>query len=74
MASKFVSVPQAGRMLGRSPRSIQRLIDRGTIRAITIPGTHARIEISEVERFVPSQLVITNAIHEVVRLALPQTV
>jgi excisionase family DNA binding protein len=68
---KYVSVPEAGRRLGRSPRSVQRLISRGQLTAIVIPGTHARVSLDEVEAFVPAKLRAPAAIAEVVRQAVP---
>ena len=53
---KFVSIPEAGRRLGRSPRTVKRLIARGQLQAISIPGTHARVSLEEVEAYVPARL------------------
>ena len=36
--TQFVSVPEAGRRLGRSPQTIKRLIRRRQLSVIAIPG------------------------------------
>ncbi len=48
---RFCSIPEAGRRLGRSARTIRRLIERGQLSAIQIEGTHDRIPLDEVESF-----------------------
>lgn len=53
---QFISVPEAGRRLGRSAQSIKRLVARGKLSAITIPGTHVRIPADEVAAWVPARL------------------
>ncbi len=53
---QFLSVPEAGRRLGRSAASIRRLIARGTLTAIQIPGAHPRVVTAEVEAFRPAKL------------------
>ena len=56
LQAKFVSVPEAGRRLGKSPQSVKRLIERGKLQAISIPGTHARVSLDQIEAFVPAPL------------------
>jgi len=70
---KYVSIPEAGRRLGRSPRSVKRLIARGQLSAISIPGTHTRVSLDEVDAYVPAKLRAGAAISELVRLAVPLT-
>ena len=70
---KYVSIPEAGRRLGRSPRTVKRLIAKGQLTAISIPGTHSRVSLDQVEAFVPAKLRVTAAIAELVRLAVPLT-
>ena len=53
---KFISVPEAGRRLGRSPQSVKRLIAQGKLEVISIPGTHARVSLHQVEAYVPAKL------------------
>ena len=68
---KFISLPEAGRRLGKSPRSVKRLVAQGKLLAITVPGCHARVSLDQVERFVPAELRVGHAIREVVRLVQP---
>ena len=70
---KFISVPEAGRRLGRSPQSVKRLIAQGKLEVISIPGTHARVSLDQVEAYVPAKLRAGAAISEVVRLVEPLT-
>jgi len=53
---QFLTVPEAGRRMGRSASSIRRLITRGTLTAIQIPGAHPRVLTAEVEAFRPAKL------------------
>ncbi len=53
---QFLTVPEAGRRLGRSAASIRRLIARGTLTAIQIPGAYPRVLTAEVEAFRPAKL------------------
>ena len=55
-ATRFISLPEAGRRLGKSPRSVKRLIATGKLQAISIPGTHARVSLDQVESYVPAKL------------------
>jgi excisionase family DNA binding protein len=72
-ATRFISLPEAGRRLGKSPRSVKRLIATGKLQAISIPGTHARVSLDQVESYVPAKLRAGAAISELVRLAVPLT-
>ncbi|MGO9114322.1 MAG: helix-turn-helix transcriptional regulator [Thermoguttaceae bacterium] len=53
---QFISVPEAGRRLGRSAASVRRLIARGTLTVIQIPGAHPRVVTADVEAFRPAKL------------------
>lgn len=53
---KYISVPTAARLLGRSPRSVRRLVDVGTLDAIKVPHTHPRLSYAQVLSFVPARL------------------
>lgn len=69
---QFVSIPEAGRRLGKSPQSIKRLIRRRKLSAIQIPGTHARIPASEVDAYLPAQLrAVSPAMESPVCLPMP---
>ncbi len=68
LQAKFVSVPEAGRRLGKSPQSVKRLIERGKLQAISIPGTHARVSLDQIEAFVPAPLRSGAAIAELIRM------
>jgi len=57
---QFISVPEAGRRLGKSPQSIKRLIARRQLSAVQIPGTHARLLAAEVDAFCPPRLRATS--------------
>lgn len=70
---KYVSIPEAGRRLGRSPRTVRRLIERGKLSASRIDGCHARIPLDQVEAYVPAKLRAGAAISEVVGLVEPLT-
>lgn len=70
---KYVSIPEAARRIGKSPQSVKRLIAKGQLTAISIPGTHARVSLEEVEAYVPARLRAGAAISELVRLAVPLT-
>ena len=48
---QFISIPEAGRRLGRSPQSIKRLVARHQLSVIAIPGTHARVSAAEVDAY-----------------------
>ena len=52
---KFVTTAEAGRLVGRSPRTIKRLLDRGLVAASRIPGCHDRVLLASVERLIPSE-------------------
>jgi hypothetical protein len=52
---KFVTTAEAGRLVGRSPRTIKRLVDRGLVAASRIPGCHDRVLLASVERLIPSE-------------------
>lgn len=69
---RFISVAEAGRRLGRSPRTIHRLISNGTFTASEIPGCHPRLAVDEVESFVPARLRTVSLKDVVVRLVEPQ--
>ncbi len=56
LQTKFVSVPEAGRRIGKSPQTVKRLIARGQLDAVQIPGCHTRVAADQVEAFVPARL------------------
>ena len=71
-AQRFLSIPEAGRRLGKSPQTIKRLIKAGRLEAIQIPGTHGRVPLAAVNSFIPAQLRIADGEKtEPVRLAEP---
>jgi hypothetical protein len=53
---KYISVPAAGKLLGRSPRSVRRLVDLGVLDAVRVPHTHPRLSYSQVLSHVPARL------------------
>jgi excisionase family DNA binding protein len=53
---RFISIPEAGRRLSLSARTVRRLVDRGQLTAIEIPGTHPRVVLDEVEALIPPAL------------------
>ena len=69
--TRFVSVPEAGRRLGKSPQSVKRLIAQGKLEVISIPGCHSRVSLEEVEAFVPARLRTGSTDTVAVRLAVP---
>ncbi len=48
---EWISVPEAGRRLGKSPHSIRRLIDMGILVEVRPPGTHGRIDAATLDVF-----------------------
>ena len=54
--NKLISLPAAGRLIGKSSRAVKRLIESGQLAAIQIPGSHARVNIDDVRAFVPPEL------------------
>jgi len=69
---KFVSIPAAGRLLGRSPQSVKRLISQGKLEVIAIPGAHSRLSLDQVESYIPAKLRAGQPADQVpVRLPMP---
>ena len=53
---RFVSRPQAGKLLGKGPVAIKRMISKGLLSVIRIPGCHDRVPLAEIEAYVPAGL------------------
>lgn len=47
-----VSRAEAGRMIGKGVCTIDRLIERGDLRVIRLPGCQARVILEDVERLI----------------------
>ncbi len=47
-SNEWLTVPQAGRLLGRSAKSLKRAIDAGSLAVSRLPGTHDKIPASAV--------------------------
>jgi len=47
-SNQWLSIPQAGRLLGRSAKSVKRAIDAGSLAVSRLPGTHDKIPASAV--------------------------
>ena len=43
LTNQWLTIPQAGRLLGRSARAVHRAIERGSLPVCRIPGSHDRI-------------------------------
>ncbi len=56
MSRQFITIPEAGRRLGKSPSAIRRLIAKGLIDSIQPAGSHARVEARQVDAFLPARL------------------
>lgn len=72
-SQQFVSIPRAAKLLGRSPRSIRRMIDRGQLVAIDIEGCHCRVMADSIEAYLPPTAKLTAAVAGIVRLIAPMT-
>jgi excisionase family DNA binding protein len=48
LTNQWLTIPQAGRLLGRSARAVHRAIERGSLPVCRIPGSHDRISASYV--------------------------
>ncbi len=44
-----ISIPEAGRRLGFSAKTVKRIIDRGLLKPVRIPGCHPRLSAAAVE-------------------------
>lgn len=49
---KYVSIPEAGRRLGRSARTIKRLVAQGLLSSVAIQGTQTKVPVDEIEAFI----------------------
>jgi excisionase family DNA binding protein len=46
----WISLSEAGRRIGTSNHVIRRLVDRGTLSVLELPGTHPRVAAAELDR------------------------
>lgn len=63
--NQFLSVPSAARLLGRSARAVHRAIERGSLPAQRIRGSHDRVPAAAVAALLES-------CHSPARLQSPQ--
>lgn len=55
MASEWITLGEASRMLGIAPATLRRWSDAGRVRAFTTPGGHRRYRRSALERLIPGE-------------------
>lgn len=68
---EYVSVPRAGQLIGRSPRTVQRLIADGHLKASSVPGYHTKVLLASVQAYIPAKAALTMAISRVVDSVQP---